>query len=225
MSVEVCHYRLSLRGKLVGSQSLSTHFRGRTALLASRLQLQGGLGSGSVSQRSKVHRGQFFSFAFEEESETPGERRSFALHFDLEAGLVRASRGADTASAPYLTALEDPLGLLYHLRALPPETARLRVPMLGHEVLVERVGERDLETALGARTASVYLLQPGSNYVYVDQAPPHLILLMQQRLEGQPLEAALLRVDEDDEAPPEAQADLERARGSRRRRRRRARRS
>ncbi len=219
MSVEVCHYRLALRNKAVGSQLLSTQFRGRTAILEAQLTLQGSLGSASVSQRSKVHRQQFFSFAFEEETQMSGVRRSFSVDFDIEAGLVRASKGNDQASVPYVSAFEDPLGLLYHLRHLGPEVLHLRVPMLGKEVVIERLGEATLETALGPQVAYAYLVQPGGNYVYVERDAPHHILQLSQRLDGQLLEATLVRVDEE-EAPTSSETGAER-RGARRRRPRR----
>lgn len=205
MAVELCHYRLALRGKPVGSQLLSVEERGHTALLDAQLSLQGSLGNADVRQRSTVHQQRFFSFAFEEETRSSSERRSFSVTFDAEAGLVRASRGSDQATAPYLQAFEDPLGLLYHLRRLGPDEVRLRVPMLGKEVLVERLGDTELETVLGPRRAYAYVLQPGGSYVYVDQQAPHLILQLSQRLDGQLLEALLVRVDEEAARPqPEA---------------------
>lgn len=219
MSVEVCHYRLALRGKPVGSHLLSTQLRGRTALLEARMTLQGSLGNATVIQRSKVHRQQFFSFSFEEETIASNDRRSFNVNFDIEAGLVQASKGTgDQASMPYVTSYEDPLGLLYHLRQLGPQE-QLRAPMLGKSVLVERVGLTKLETVFGDREAQAYSLQPGGSYVYVDQEEPRLILMMSQRLEGQLLEAFLVRVDEEDEPPPVKEERRPR-RSSRRRRRR-----
>lgn len=224
MAVELCHYRLALRGKPVGSQFLSVEERGAAALLDAHLALQGSLGNADVRQRSKTHRQQFFSFAFEEETRSSSGRQSFSVTFDAEAGLVRASRGGgDQAAVPYVQAFEDPLGLLYHLRQLGPEAARLRVPMLGKEVLVERLGDTELETALGPRRAYAYLLQPGGSYVYVDQQAPHLILQLAQRLEGQLLEAFLVRVDEEAARPqPEEKENRRprRRRSGRQRRRR-----
>jgi hypothetical protein len=226
MPTEVCHYRLSLRGKPVGSHVLSTAFRGRTAFLEGRLQVQGSLGNAAITQRSKVHRQQFFSFSFEEETNAPGDRRQFQVTFDIEAGLVRASKGSDEASVPYVTSLEDPLGLLYHLRHLAPEDGEtLRVPMLGKDVTVERVGRTTLDTALGEQEAQAFALHPGGSYVYVATQAPHPILMMSQRVGGQVLEAHLVRIDEEAESPPQDTDDAREARrGGRRRRRRRARR-
>ena len=217
MSVEVCHYRLSLRGKPVGSHTLSTDHRGRTTILDAKLMLQGRgpLRSATVTQQSKVHRQQFFSFSFQEKSVEGSDTRTFEVLFDIEAGQVVASRNRDKATVPYIQALEDPLGLLHHLRSLEPQETVLRVPMLGKDVVVERVGETALETALGERNAYAYALQPGGSYVYVDTAAPHLILMMRQRFDGQLLDAHLVRVDEEAEAPRES--------GSRRKRRRRRR--
>lgn len=217
MSVEVCHYRLSLRGKPIGSHTLSTSFRGRTALLGAKLMVQDRLLNGTVTQESKVHRDQFFSFSYQEKTVSANDSRGFTVVFDLEEGLVKATKGAnDSAAMPYLEALEDPLGLLYHVRHLDPGSAPLRVPMLGKAVVVERLGETVLDTALGETAAHAYLLQPGGGYLYVATAAPHPILMMSQRFDGQLLDAHLVRID--DNEPVEAQP-TKRRRGSRRRRR------
>ena len=168
----------------------------------------------TLTQQSKVHRQQFFSFSFQETISSP-ESRSFKVHFDIEEGLVKASRGSkDSASAPYLQAYEDPLGLLYHLRHLGDET-HLRVPMLGKDVTVERVAETDLDTVLGKRLARVYRLHPGGSYVYVDAEAPHPILMMSQRFDGQLLDALLVRISDE----PEKRREPNRRRRSRRRKR------
>ncbi len=222
MSTEVCHYRLSLRGKPVGSHTLSTGFRGRTALLGAHLTVQDRLLNGTVTQESKVHRDQYFSFSFQEKTVGPADSRSFSVVFDLEEGLVRATRGGgDSAAVPYLEPLEDPLGLLYHVRnlganPLGTDAAPLRVPLLGKTVLVDRLGETTLDTVMGEKTAYVYVLKPGNNYLYVATEPPHPILTMSQPFEGYFLDAQLVRVDEDQPAPAAAP---KRRRGSRRRRR------
>ena len=217
MSVEVCHYRLSLRGKPVGSHTLSTGFRGRTALLGAKLLVQDRLLNGTVTQESKVHREQFFSFSYQEKTVGSSDSRTFSVVFDLEEGLVKATKGSnDSAAVPYLEALEDPLGLLYHVRHLSADDVSLRVPMLGKAVLVERLGETTLETALGDAAAYAYLLQPGGSYVYVATQAPHPILMMSQRFDGQILDAHLVRIDEEEPTRAEPQ---KRRRNSRRRRR------
>lgn len=217
MSVEVCHYRLSLRGKPVGNHMLSTSFRGRTALLGAKLMVQDRLLNATVTQESKVHREQFFSFSFQEKTVSSVDSRTFTVVFDLEEGLVRATRGAnDSAAIPYLEPLEDPLGLLYHVRNLGPDDTSLRVPLLGKTVLVERLGQTAVDTVLGEKPAYAYLLQPGGSYLYVATEPPHPILMMSQRFDGQLLDAQLVRVDENEAIQAEPS---KRRRSSRRRRR------
>ena len=219
MSVEVCHYRLSLRGKPVGSHILATQHRGRTTVLDAKLTLQGqgSLRSATVTQQSKVHRQQFFSFSFQEKSVEGSDTRTFEVLFDIEAGQVVAKRNREEATVPYIQAFEDPLGLLHHVRSLAPEETTLRVPMLGKNVVVERVGETTLETALGERTAYAYALQPGGSYVYVDAQTPNLILMLRQRFDGQLLDAQLVRVDEEAEAPREPSSRRKRRRRRRKR--------
>ncbi|CAN5847256.1 hypothetical protein BH24DEI2_BH24DEI2_18780 [soil metagenome] len=217
MSTEVCHYRLSLRGKPVGSHTLSTSFRGRTALLGAKLMVQDRLLNGTVTQESKVHRDQFFSFSFQEKTVTGSDSRSFTVEFDWDDGLVKATRGGgDSAAVPYVEALEDPLGLLYHIRNLGAADTSLRVPLLGKTVLVDRLGETTLEMVAGEQAAYAYVLKPGNSYLYVATEPPHPILMMSQPFEGYHLDAQLVRIDEDEPAPTEAP---KRRRSSRRRRR------
>ena len=218
MPVEVCHYRLSVRGKPVGSHTLSTDHRGRTTVLDAKLMLQGGsLRSATVTQQSKVHRQQFFSFSFQEKNVEGSDTRTFEVTFDLEAGQVVAKRNRDEATVPYIQAFEDPLGLLHHIRSLGPEETTLRVPLLGKDVVVERVGETAVETVLGERSAYAYTLQPGGSYVYVDTQAPNLILMMRQRFDGQLLDAHLVRVDEEAEAPREPSSRRKRRRRRRKR--------
>jgi len=217
MQVETCHYRLSFRGKPVGTHTLSTGFKGRTAILDAKMMLQsrGALRNTTISQQSKAHRQQFFSFSFQETVSVP-ESRTFKVHFDIEEGLVKAERGnKDKAFIPYIESYEDPLSLLYHLRHLEGEE-HLRVPMLGKEVTVARLGEKTLETALGERVAHVYELQPGGSYVYVGVDAPKPILMMTQRFDNQLLDAHIVRIDENARAPQEPT----RRRKRRRRRRR-----
>ena len=217
MQVETCHYRLSLRGKPVGTHTLSTSFRGRTAILDAKmmLQAQGALRNTTIAQQSKAHRQQFFSFSFQETISVP-ESRTFKVHFDIEEGLVKAERGGnDKAFIPYIESYEDPLSLLYHLRHLNSEDY-LRVPMLGKEVVVERLGEKVLETALGEHAAHVYRLRPGGSYVYVSVDAPHPILMMTQRFDNQLLDAHIVRIDENARAPQEPNRRRKRRRKRRR---------
>lgn len=224
MAVEICSYRLSLRGKPVGMHTLRTQRLGRIVALEAKLMLQGGLGQQIVTQTSRVDAEEHFSLSFSELLQDRAEKRQFEVTFDVERGLVRAAKGKDGAEIPYLRPYEDPLGLLYHLRRLPAEVQRLRVPMLGKDVIVERLPDTVLEHPLGQRLARVYLLLPGGSYVYVDHEPPHPILKLIQRVEGQLLDALLVRIDQEP-VPTPAVEDKQRSRRGRRGRRRRGRRA
>lgn len=222
MSTEVCHYRLLVRGKPVGNHVISTAFRGRTTLLEATMVLQGRLGASTVRQVSKIHRQQFFSFSFLEETSEGTSQRSYAIDFDINDGLVKASKGNDSASIPYILPYEDPLGLLHHLRHLPEDTTSLNVPMLGKDVTIERLNVVPVETSYGQQEAVMYQLHPGKCYVYVDCKPPHAILMMSQRIDGQMVDAVLTRRDE--QATPVTQTNergRKRRRSSRNRRRQR----
>jgi len=220
MSVEVCSYRLILRGKPVGTHTLRTHRVGKVVELEAKLMLQGGLGQQVVTQLSRIHAESHHSLSFVELLQDRGEKRQFDLTFDAERGLVRAAKGKERAEVPYLRPFEDPLGLLHHLRQLPATVRHLRVPMLGKDVVVERLPDTVLEHPLGQRTARVYLLLPGGSYVYVDDEPPHIILKLTQQLEGQLLDALLVKVAQE---TPVVQLDPELERRNRRSRPRRRR--
>lgn len=211
MATEVCTYTLSYGGKPVGSQLLRTTVGADEVALEARLLLQGALGQHSVTQTSLLSPTDLRSARFSELTESRDGRRAFEVAFDAKSGLVRAVRrvGAqsDAADTPYVRPYSDPLGLLYTLRqsvaedaaedALPATT---RVPMLGKDVLVERLPPTEVETALGVRRAWALILSPGPSYVYIDIAPPHLIVRLTQRLEEGLLDAFLVRVAH--EAPP-----------------------
>jgi hypothetical protein len=213
MSTEVCHYRLALRDKPVGSHVIATSFRGRTTLLEATMTLQGRLGASTVRQVSKTHRQQFFSFSYLEETSEGGSQRSYLVEFDINDGLVKASKGADSASIPYIRPYEDPLGLLHHLRHLPEDTTSLTVPMLGKDVIIERLNLVPLQTLYGEQDVVMYQLLPGKSYVYVDPNPPYPIVMLSQRIDGQLIDAVLTRRDERSDA-----VNLPTERGRRRRR-------
>lgn len=197
MPTEICSYRLSLRGKPIGSYVMSTSLRGRLVFLESKLVLQGSMGNVSVTQRSKAHRFDFYSLSFHEETQTRGETRQFAVQFDSETGLVRANKSGDVADMPYTRPFLDPLALLYRVRHLG-ETPQLRVPMIGKDVVLERTQTTELSTsAFGKRQAHEYHLYPGGSYVYVDAAAPHHLLMLSQKVDGQLIDATLVRVDEE----------------------------
>ncbi|CAN5511239.1 hypothetical protein BH24DEI1_BH24DEI1_05960 [soil metagenome] len=221
MSVEVCSYRLSLRGKSVGSQVLRTQTSRHQVRLEARLTLQGSLGQATVTQTSSLHTPSLLSQLFSETQQDNQEKRHYQVAFDERSGLVRASCGKDSAEVPYSRPYRDPLGLLHLIRALPENETSLRVPMLGKDVVVERLPDAELRTALGNRAARVYALYPGHAYVFVDCEAPHTILKLSQRLEAGLLDALIVRVSQEDEMPSgEGRPSLERGRGSKRRNRR-----
>jgi hypothetical protein len=196
MAVEVCSYRLTHKGKPVGSQELKTLHRSRSTLLEARAQFQGTLGSASVVQRSRCAAGERVSQRFREEWKERSGQRSFDVVFDADAGLVTASKGRDSATTPYLLPYRDPLALLLELRELGDADHRV-LPLLGKDVTVQRVGEVELDTSLGDRTAVAYLLHPGGSVAYVDREPPHLLLKLTQRLSDGFVDALLVKVSEE----------------------------
>jgi hypothetical protein len=223
MPTEICSYRLSLRGKPIGSYVMSTSLRGRLVFLESKLVLQGSMGNISVTQRSKSHRFDFYSLSFYEENVTRGETRQFAMQFDSETGLVRANKSGDVADMPYMRPFLDPLALLYRIRQLNAavtegERLQVRVPMIGKDVVVERIQTTSLTTALGKREAYEYQLYPGGSYVYVDTAPPHHLLMLSQQVDGQLIDAMIVRVDEEADAPQRGDDRRNRRQQGRRRR-------
>lgn len=222
--VEVCSYRLSLRGKPVGSQILRTVDQGQTVWLETKLMLQGGLGQHSVTQQSLLSLQTLVSLRFREEVVSHNERRQYRLDFDADEGLVKASRGSgDHAEAPYFRPYQDPLGLLYQVRQLGG-AKQTRVPMLGKDVVVEQLGSAMLETAFGEREVRVYSLYPGGSYLYVDSTPPFALLKMVQRSEQGVIEALLVKIEEE-EADTVGESDPSRGRRKRRRKRKRRRRA
>ncbi|HEX7022655.1 MAG TPA: hypothetical protein VF171_07345 [Trueperaceae bacterium] len=225
MAVEVLSYRLSLRGKPVGSHVLRTEERGRRVALEAKMMLQGSLGQHTIMQSSQAQRHPGLSLAFREEVLEGPERRRYEVRFDQESGLVKATRGAnDSAEVPYLRPYGDPLELLYRLRRLGEPGELVHVPMLGKDVVVEYLGVAGLETVMGERLARVYVLNPGGSYVYVDREAPHVILKLTQRMGSQHLDALLTKIAEED-AMPESGTPAGKGKGRRRRRRKRRNRS
>ncbi len=180
---------------------MSSSPRGRIVFLEAKLLLQGAMGNVTVTQRSKCHRFDFYSLSFQEETQSRNETRQFSMQFDSDTGLVRANKSGDVAEMPYLRAFLDPLSLLYRMRHIAPEATQTRVPMIGKDVVIERVQSTELNTALGKREAYEYQLYPGGSYAYVDTAEPHHILMLSQRVDGQLLDATLVRIDEEADAP------------------------
>lgn len=194
MSVEVCSYRLTMRGKPVGTHVLKTESKGRVTRMEGTSHFQGGLGTMSVVQSSRSSASSHHSLRFREETKERSENRTFDVAFDEGRGLVRATRGPrDVAETPYLRPYRDPLSLLNEIRNLGANGA-LNIAMLGKDVSVQYVGEVDLTTALGAKRARAYLLHPGQSVVYVDVESPHTILKLTQRLADGHVDALLVRV-------------------------------
>lgn len=229
--VEVVSYRLSHRGKPVGSQTIKTADLGRHAQLEVRSQFQGGFGVGTVVQRSRCFDGGV-SLRFNEETQDRSESRKFDVVFDTRQGLITASKGSkDSAQIPYLLPYRDPVSLLHEIRKLGVLEAPYRVPMLGKEVTVQFVGEVELETVLGRRPAYAYVLHPGQSVIYVDVKEPRTILKLTQRLPDGQLDALLVKVateasmdpfgDQVEQKPKSSKSG--RRRGQRRRPRRRKR--
>ena len=223
---ELCSYRLNLYGKAVGTHTLRTQGGKGGVVLEARMALQGPLGQQTVTQTSQLNAA-LESVRFTEETQARSETRTLDITFDSARGVVRLTQSRSNskndsknniAEAPYMLPYRDPLGLLHALRERPE---RLRAPMLGKEVVAERLSEVPLETALGKRRVHPYVLHPGPCYVYVDAAPPHLILRLTQRFEGGLLDAFLMKVVQED-AP--TQEESRPSKRSRRRRRRRGRR-
>lgn len=232
MPVEVITYQLTQKGVPAGSHMLLTEPRGPLLHLEARMSLQGPLGQLSTVQTSSTHARLFHSLGFHEELKRRGENRTYDVQFDRNSGLVKARRNNnDEASVPYFRPYRDPLGMLQQIRQLQGQSEQEQIPLLGHDVTVSLLGERELETALGKRLAYVYQLQPGGSLVYVDTKAPWPILQMQQRIEGAPLDVKLIKIatrESSTSVPlaagpqPAAQAETEgRARRPQRRRRRR----
>lgn len=196
MSKEVCEYRLQLRGRPVGSYRVSTLTKQQLVHVEGVLELQGALGRKTISQACSLHKDSFESVHFSEWQQDGSQKRTFDVVFDRDQGLVTAQRGSDHASIPYIQAYRDPLGVFYELRHLQTQAQpeRLHVPLIGKDVVFEKVNDVTLETAIGKVNAHLYLCQPGGSYVYVEAGGSRTIVKFHQRLEGQVLEAILVKV-------------------------------
>lgn len=228
MPVEVLSYRLTYKGKPAGTHVLKAQTQGRVNLLEARTQLQGVLGPSSVVQRSRSQSGRYLSLRFQEETTERSGQRTFDVRFDSQSGLVTATRGPrDHASMPYIQAYRDPLSLLWELRALG-DAEHVRVPMVGKDVDVRRVGVVELETPIGTSQAYAYMLHPGGSIVYVDVREPHRILKLTQRLPDGILDSMIVKASEEAELrdwqEPESDANHDGSKRRRRSRRRRPRR-
>lgn len=228
MSVEVVSYRLTYRGKPVGTHVIKTEVAGKVRRMESRAAFQGLLGNSTVTQRSRSSASSHSSLRFREETQEREGKRVYEVRFDAQTGLVQASTGPkDVATAPYIRPYRDPLSLLGQVRSLAGQSVT-GVALLGKDVTVQYAGEVELSTALGEKRAWAYVLHPGGSVVYVDVGGSHTILKMTQRLpEGHvdslivsvASEATLGSFGEDEKEKPGKRASSRR-RGRRRPRRR-----
>ena len=228
MSVEVLSYRLTYKGKPVGTHVLKAQTQGRFNLLEAHTQFQGVLGPSTVIQRSRSHSSRYLSDRFQEETNERTGQRTFDVRFDSQSGLVTATRGPrDHASMPYIQPYRDPLSLLWELRSLGDEE-HTRVPMVGKDVDVRRVGVVELETAIGTSQAYAYVLHPGGSIVYVDVREPHRFLKFTQRLADGIIDSVIVKASEEAELhdwqEPEGDANQGGSKPRKRSRRRRPRR-
>lgn len=221
MPVESQSYRLTLRGKPVGTHVLKSENKGSVANLEAKLLLQGSLGAGTILQMSRAHRHTFTSHGFREVTDVRNEQRVFELEFSEAKGLVVATRGRDTAEVPLLKPYRDPLSMLQEIRFLPADAELVRIPMLGKDVQARLVDEIELDTVFGPRRARAWLLHPGRSYVYVDTTPPHVILKLTQRLDEHLVDATLVRTAQEAEMTAWKDAATQRTKRRRRGRRRR----
>ncbi|MEZ4605253.1 MAG: hypothetical protein R2880_10260 [Deinococcales bacterium] len=190
--IEICHYILSLQGKVIGSHSLRTYSSRNIISLEAKLILQGSRKQ-IIQQQSRIHAPSLQSLFFQEESQDH-DKRQFSVRFDKESGLVKVTKGKnDQASSPYIQPYQDPLSLLYYLRHFCHED-HLRIPMLGKDVTARFLREDNLSGALGQRLVRIYDLQPGGSYVYIDNEAPHYILRLGQRIDHQIIEANLVNI-------------------------------
>jgi hypothetical protein len=219
MLVETQSYRLTLRGKPVGTHVLKNQAKGNVSFLEGKMLLQGSLGSGTILQMSQSRRHDFASRSFREVNEAASETRVFELEFSEQQGLVIATRGRERAEVPYFLPFRDPLSMLHEIRFLSSDQELVRIPMLGKDVQARLVDVVELETVFGPRQARAYLLHPGRSYVYVDTKPPHVILRLTQRLDEHLVDATLVRTAQ--EAEMTAWSVAPEKRGKRRRRSRR----
>ncbi len=242
MAVEVLSYRLTLRGKNVGTHVVKTAELGSEVQLEAKSQFQGSTLNATITQRSRSHAERHHSLRYREEVVERNEQRVLDVNFDARSGLVTASKGArDSASMPYIRDYRDPLSLLHELRFLAAggadearsgdaaslgPTADAVFPLLGKDVHVQYKGEADVETALGVKRARAYLLHPGMSVVYVDAEAPHHIVKMSQRLPEGLLDVVLVKLGSEQSLPAfggEGRSGAGREPGSARRRSRRRR--
>ena len=194
--MELVSYRLSYRGKPVGNYSLSADTVSNTVFLEAKMMLQGSLGTTTIHQTSKTNKTHYFSYSFQELTNSPGQNRRYNVIYDKNNGLIKASRSAnDKSEIPATVPFVDPIGLLYMVRFLDLDKDRFVVPMLGKTVIISKIAQKELDTALGKKTANVYKLHPGKSLVYVDIEEPHHILAMTQYIGNKFLDSFIVKVE------------------------------
>ncbi|HHO56115.1 MAG TPA: hypothetical protein ENK21_06970 [Trueperaceae bacterium] len=194
--MELVSYRLSYRGKAVGNYSLSADSVSNTVFLEAKMMLQGSLGTTTINQTSKTNKTHFFSYSFQELTNSPGQNRRYNVIYDKNHGLIKASRSAsDKSEIPAITPIVDPIGLLYKIRHLDLEKDRFLVPMLGKTVIISKIAQKELDTAFGKKMTNVYKLHPGKSLVYVDIEKPHHILAMTQYIGNKFLDSFIVKVE------------------------------
>lgn len=194
--MELVSYRLSYRGKPVGNYSLSADPQGSMVFLEAKMMLQGSLGTTTINQTSKSHRAQFFSYSFQELTNSPGQNRKYNVTYDKKEGLIKASRSAsDRSEIAAIVPIVDPIGLLYKVRFLDLKKDRFLVPMLGKTVIISKIAQKELDTAFGKKVCNVYKFHPGKSLVYVDVEKPHHILAMTQYIGNKFLDSFIVKVE------------------------------
>ena len=227
MATEVLNFELTQRGTVVGVHALRTERRGGTVHMLGRLRLEGALGRSTITQQSRAHVRQYHSLHFREEQQKRGDNRTFDLQFDRASGLVKVTAtGSPAAEQPLIRPYRDPLAMLTEIRQLPADAQHMTIPMLGKDVQVSLLTTVTLETPVGPRAARVYRLFPGGSLLWIGEEEPHLILKMQQRIHGSPVEVVLTGVASEAGSTRESgrkspQRDGRRSRSRRGRRRRR----
>ena len=185
-------FHLTLAGRPVGSQRLSTNFERGLFVMRLEASFQGGMGARKSSQVSRLEPGTRFPVSFMEND----NGRVFETVFDRREGLIKVRQHRDEASIALIEDYQDPVSILQYLRDLSEETRCARVPMIGGTVLVTRLEDQTLETPWGPLLARVYYLRPGVSFVYIEADAPHRILKLTQSLGKSALEATLSRVSE-----------------------------
>ena len=160
------------------------------------MMLQGSLGTTTIQQSSKTHRNYFYSINFQELTNGPGQNRKYTVKYDKNNGLIKASRSAnDKSEIAAISPFVDPIGLLYQVRHLDQTKKRFIIPMIGKNVIIEKITQLEIDTALGKKLSNVYKIHPGKNLLYVDTEKPHYILAMTQFIGNKFLDSFIVKTE------------------------------